>query len=86
MVGAVWFRDQLGIELRRLAGGCPPATLFEADLAPSVNHRLCVRHAGDKPTVERRVRADRHRPMVYDMELELSGAEAAAVVDAGASC
>lgn len=72
-------RDQLGIELAPLGmEGVHLATLFEADLAPSVNHRLCVLHAVMKPTVEGVFVPTGTGRWVYDMELELSVPEAAA--------
>jgi putative polyketide hydroxylase len=72
-------RDQLGIELELLGmEGVHLATLFEADLAPSVNHRLCVLHAVMKPTVEGVFVPTGAGRWVYDMDLESSVPEAAA--------
>jgi 2-polyprenyl-6-methoxyphenol hydroxylase-like FAD-dependent oxidoreductase len=72
-------RDQLGIELAPLGmEGVHLATLFEADLAPSVNHRLCVLHAVMKPTVEGVFVPTGTGRWVYDMELESGVTEAAA--------
>jgi len=71
-------RDQLGIELDPLGmEGRHLATLFEADLAPSVNHRLCVLHVVMKPNVEGVFVPSGSGRWVYDMELESDGAEAA---------
>jgi 2-polyprenyl-6-methoxyphenol hydroxylase-like FAD-dependent oxidoreductase len=71
-------RDQLGIELEPLGmEGVHLATLFEADLAPSVNHRLCVLHAVMKPTVEGVFVPTGTDRWVYDMELESAVPEAA---------
>jgi 2-polyprenyl-6-methoxyphenol hydroxylase-like FAD-dependent oxidoreductase len=71
-------RDQLGIELELLGmEGVHLATLFEADLAPSVNHRLCVLHAVMKPTVEGVFVPTGAGRWVYDMDLESSVPEAA---------
>jgi len=72
-------RDQLGIQLQPLGmEGVHLATLFGADLAPSVNHRLCVLHAVMKPTVEGVFVPTGTGRWVYDMELESSVPEAAA--------
>ena len=80
-------RDQLGIELAPLGmEGVHLATLFEADLAPSVNHRLCVLHAVMKPTVEGVFVPTGTGRWVYDMELESECAGGGSVVDAGAPC
>ena len=72
-------RDQLGIELAPLGmEGVHLAALFEADLAPLVNHRLCVLHAVIKPTVEGVFVPTGTGRWVYDMELESGVPEAAA--------
>ena len=78
-------RDQLGIELAPLGmEGVHLATLFEADLAPSVNHRLCVLHAVMKPAVEGVFVPTGTGRWVYDMELESECAGGGSPVDAGA--
>jgi putative polyketide hydroxylase len=72
-------RGQLGIELETLGmEGRHLAILFEADLAPSVNHRLCALHAVLKPTVEGVFVPSGPGRWVYDMELESDAPEAAA--------
>jgi len=72
-------REQLGIELEPLGlEGRHLATLFEADLAPSVNHRLCVLHVVTKSKVEGIFVPVGAGRWVYDMELESDVPEAAA--------
>jgi 2-polyprenyl-6-methoxyphenol hydroxylase-like FAD-dependent oxidoreductase len=72
-------RDQLGIELEPLGmEGRHLATLLEADLAPLVNHRLCVLHVVMKPKVDGVFVPSGTGRWVYDMELESDVSEAAA--------
>jgi 2-polyprenyl-6-methoxyphenol hydroxylase-like FAD-dependent oxidoreductase len=72
-------REQLGVDLEPLGmEGRHLATLFLADLAPSVNHRLCVLHVVMKPTVEGIFVPVGAGRWVYDMELESDVQEAAA--------
>ena len=83
--GAARFREQLGVELEPLGmEGRHLATLFEADLAPSVNHRLCVLHVVMKPKVEGIFVPSRRRPVGLRHGIGVRRAGGGCLVDAGA--